>query len=634
MKRWDLLAEILVGLVAVLALAAAARAEELPPGALVRLGTNALRHSHTVSAVGFSADGKRLVSASWDKTARVWESPGGREICRFAGHKDGASAAAISPDGTLCASGDMNRATFLWDATTGKGIHRVQDNENTVFWLRFSADGKRLIWASGKAVRIWDVATWREERQIAVEEGVRPVVLSPDGKTLAVGCERGAVRIYRIEDGALVKSLEGHLKAVFGLAFNEDGSRLVSGASDSTIRLWDVAGGAQLQSVEVPEHWVRPVVFLDGGKTFAAAIQDGTVRTWDCATGKEKAVLSATVRSDLWVMAMAVSPDGKTLATAGTEKAIRLWDAKTLSPIGPAGHAAELSSAAFIDGGKRIATASDDGLINVWNADDGKCIGHLGVGAKVGAHVAASLDGKRVAVCSENPSLEIFDGAKLTRDVNVNDRRVTMHGIAMSGDGALLAVALRHDTIRVIEAATGRERFAVKIDPRQYAEVPLAFSADGKLLAIGSGDPDVKAVTLLETAGGTQMARLQAQSGGNHSLAFSPDGRRLAVACRGKPIQLWDVDSGKPRGVIEGDGDAGTCVAISPDGKWIAAGGGPDAPTVRVWALSSGKMVKKLAGHQGWLKQVEFSPDSKKLLSASEDTTAMVWDVSGLNDEP
>jgi GAF domain-containing protein len=180
----------------------------------------------------------------------------------------------------------------------------------------------------------------------------------------------------------------------------------------------------------------------------------------------------------------------------------------------------------------------------------------------------------------------------------------------------------------VIDGPTGAERFAVKINPRQFAEVPLAFSADGKLLAIGSGDPDVKIVTLLETDAGRQVGRIETASGGNYSLAFSPDGMTLAVACRGKPIQLFEVASGGFRASVEGDGDAGTCVAFSPDGRWIAAGGGPDRPTVRVWSLPSGKLVKKFVGHKGWLKQVIFSPDSKRVLSASEDTNALLWDVT------
>lgn len=633
MRRLILSTTCILSFLGIAAVAVAARGDDiepLPPGAVSRMGTDALRHSHTVSALGFSGDGKRLISASWDKTARVWDVATGREICRFAGHKDGVSAAAISPDAALAASGDMNRTTVLWDARTGKEIHRVVDNDNTVFWLRFSADGKRLVWSSGKAVRIWDAANWREERRIELEEGIRPVVLSPDGATLAVGCESGKIRMFNINDGSLAKTLEGHAKNLYSLAFNLDGSRLVSGAADKTVRIWDAATGAQLQSLDLPDHWVGPVLFMNEGKSFAAGIQDGTVRFFETASGKEAATLQATLRHDFWVMTMALSPDGKILATAGTERAIRLWDAKTLSPIGPAGHGAELTSAAFLDGGKTVATASQDGLVGLWNAENGQPIGHLGAGVKIGVHVAASLDGKRVAISTENPSLEIFNSAVHKREINVTDHLIAMHELAMSSDGRLIAVALRHDTVRVIDARTGTDRFAVKINPRQFAEVPLAFSTDGKLLAIGSGDPDVKMVTLLETGAGRQVSRIETASGGDYSLAFSPDDMTLAVACRGKPIQLFEVASGGFRGSIAGDGDAGTCVTFSPDGRWIAAGGGPDQPTVRVWSLPSGKLVKKFVGHKGWLKQVVFSPDSKRLLSASEDTTALLWDVSNL----
>jgi WD40 repeat protein len=320
----------MLAVVAALAISAAALADEaLPAGALARLGTNAFRHQHTVSALQFSADGKLLVSASWDKTARVWEVASGREVCRFGGHKEGASAVAISADCRLAASGDMKRNTVLWDALTGKEIHRTSDNENTVFWLRFSADGKRLIWSAGKKVRVWDVANWREERQIGMGDGVRPVVLAPDGRTLAAGCENGAIKIHNIDDGSLVKTLEGHSKMVFGLAYSADGRRLLSGAGDGEARLWDVESGATLHAVKAPDHWVRPVVFLQGGKQFTAAGQDGTVWIWNCESGQQEGQLQVSARSDLWVMAMAVSPDGQTLATAGREMAIRLWETKT-----------------------------------------------------------------------------------------------------------------------------------------------------------------------------------------------------------------------------------------------------------------------------------------------------------------
>src|SRR3954447_23021498 len=132
MRRWDLVIELLLGAVGLAAWAAAAHAEDLPAGAVARLGTTAFRHGHTVSALAWSADGTLLISASWDRTARVWDAATGREISRFT-HADGATAAAVSPDGRLAVSGDMKRTAVLWDARTGNELHRTVDGENTVF---------------------------------------------------------------------------------------------------------------------------------------------------------------------------------------------------------------------------------------------------------------------------------------------------------------------------------------------------------------------------------------------------------------------------------------------------------------------------------------------------------------------
>jgi WD40 repeat protein len=634
--RWDILAIGALVVMAMAALAAATRADDqpLPEGAVARLGSHAFRHDHTVSALAFSADGKRLASASWDKTARVWDVETGRELCRFAGHKEGASAVALSPDGALAASGDMKRATVLWDAKTGREIHRTADNQNTVFWLRFTADGKRLVWCAGKSVRVWNVAQWREERQIAAGEQVRPVVLSPDGATLAVGCEHGSIKIYRLDDGSLVKSIDGPDKMVFGLACSPDGKRLLAGTANGDVRVHDAATGELIHSVAVPDHWVRPVAWIDGGNRFAAAGQDGTLWTFDAQSGRETGRIPVATRGDFWVMAMAVSPDGKTLATCGTEKAIRLWDAGTLAPLGPpaalAGHTHEIGSIAFVDGGEAVATASEDGLVNVWEAASGRKLGQLGDRRLVGASLAASADGSIVAVASEKPSLDVFD-ARARKLIGVfADRLVAMHAVAVSPDGSLVAVAQRHDTVRVLETRSGIERCVVKFNPRQYADVPLAFSPDGRSLAIGSGDPDKKFVGLVDTTSGALLAELPGRAEGYHALAFAPDGLTLAVSRRGAPIQLVEVTTGKVRGAIEGDTDAGTCAAYSPDGRLIAAGGGPDKPTVRVWSVATGKLLAKFVGHNGWLKQVAFSPDSSRLASASEDTTAVVWDVASL----
>jgi hypothetical protein len=102
----------------------------------------------------------------------------------------------------------------------------------------------------------------------------------------------------------------------------------------------------------------------------------------------------------------------------------------------------------------------------------------------------------------------------------------------------------------------------------------------------------------------------------------------LAIAAWGKPIELWEVATARRRATIHGDTDAGTCISLSPNGRYLAAGGGPDKPTIRIWQLPSGKMIAKFHGHKDWLKRVAWAPDSSKLLSCGGDTTAYVWDVA------
>jgi hypothetical protein len=252
--------------------------------------------------------------------------------------------------------------------------------------------------------------------------------------------------------------------------------------------------------------------------------------------------------------------------------------------------------------------------------------------------IAADRAGKRFVVSNEDPTLTVFDGATLRPLARVTDRLVAMHNVAMSADGSLLAAVERHATVRVIDAKTGGERCRIAINPRMYAEVPVAVSPDGRLVAVGSGDPDREkdVVRLFDSSNAGEVKVLGVGAGSrlnasaNGALAFSADGNMLAVAAWGRPIELWEVSTGRRREKLAGDGDAGTCVAFSPDGRFLAAGGGPDKPAVRVWDLMGGKMVAKfVGGHRDWLKRVAWSPDSSRVVSCGAETVAYVWDVAG-----
>ena len=113
------------------------------------------------------------------------------------------------------------------------------------------------------------------------------------------------------------------------------------------------------------------------------------------------------------------------------------------------------------------------------------------------------------------------------------------------------------------------------------------------------------------------------------SVAFSPDGTRLASGSSGGGVRLWDVASGEPTATLEGHTEPVWSVAFSPDGTRLASGSSGGG--VRLWDVASGKPITTLEGHTSWVLSVAFSPDGTRLASGSGDGTILLWGVEWRN---
>ena len=155
----------------------------------------------------------------------------------------------------------------------------------------------------------------------------------------------------------------------------------------------------------------------------------------------------------------------------------------------------------------------------------------------------------------------------------------------------------------------------------------VAYSPDGRRIASGSWDETVR---VWDAESGTELAVLRGHKSFVESVTYSPDGRRIASGSgswdgKDSTVRVWDAESGAELAVLRGHEDSVRSVTYSPDGRRIASGSADE--TVRIWDAETGAELAVLRGHEGWVSSVTYSPDGWRIASGSSDQTVRVWDA-------
>ena len=234
--------------------------------------------------------------------------------------------------------------------------------------------------------------------------------------------------------------------------------------------------------------------------------------------------------------------------------------------------------------------------------------------------VAFSPDGKMLASGSCDKTIKLWDAATGREIRALAGHRDAVSSVAFCPDGRTLASGSWDRDIKLWDLAAGVELATLKRHRRLVHSV--AFSPDGKMLASGANDKTVK---LWDVAARREVATLSGHKGPVNSVAFSPDGQMLASAAWDKTVALWNLPARRAVSALRDHTNFVRCVAFSPDGKMLASGANDH--TVRLWDLPTGRVVHTLAGRTWDVVSLAFSPDGKLLASAAADCHVRLWEV-------
>jgi WD40 repeat protein len=598
---------------------------------LNRLKVVMIGHAWGVSHADFSPDGGRIITASPDTTARVWEAGTGKPILVLAGHELALTSAVYSHQGTHIATTSNDGTVRIWEAGSGRQLTLIRGHARQVESVDFSPDGRRIVTAStDRTARVWETGSGK---QLAVLTGhtaaVTTAKYSPDGLRIATAAAELAglssdntARVWDAATGKQIAVLAGHTNGVVDIAFSSDGTRVVTAAadpsgrsSDHTARIWDAATGRQIAVLTGHTDAAVSARFSPDGRQIVTASRDNTARLWDGVTGKELTVLrghSGPVRSACY------SPDGKLIVTASNDATARLWDSATGGEIAVlAGHNAAVSSAKFSPDGAHVLTTSDDATARIWSiaASQPPVITKQ---TELVSSVGFSPDGTLI-VLTVGKAAHVLD-AKSGREIAVlTGHTDAVSQAAFSRDGTRIVTASADKTARVWEVPSGRQ-IAV-LAGHAGSVLDAAFDAEGLRIVTASDDRTAR-IWLAGTR--KQIAILEGHSGEVTSAAFSMDGRRIVTSDE-EAARLWDAATTARLSVIlvPTEKRGVSRAALSPDGSRVVTAG---HNTARLWDAATGNEVATLAGHHRDVTTVEFSRDGSRILT-SGDRTARVWDA-------
>lgn len=521
----------------------------------LQLGTEVWTDSKASGhCVAYSPDGTKIATGGSFGTITLYESGKGNSLVQLKGHKRAVHDLSFRPDGRYLISASRDGSARLWNVENHTQAGLVEGLVD-VRRANYSPNGSQLVlglYTGTSIVYRQDAESLIETDRFAEAAPVGALRFTPDGQSIAVSYVDRSIKLLNSKTLGVTREIHGHNGNTYDVSFDSEGTRMASTGEDGHVRVWNLSNLVnpdQSRRHELPgPHFVDSAFLLDSNRVVLALGENtnrgGTpsefaAKVYD--VNSQKFLNSYTGHQD-WLTCLSLDPRQRWIATGSRDKTVRLFDLHNRDLLHKLeGHSDVILAIAALENGQAIATISADGTMKLWNTQTGTSITQWTLPEQTN-RLAAQACSSFVATANRSGIISLWREGSLIPVATTRIAIGEIQRLCFDPTGNILTGATRDGKIQLWDVARllkgDSTPLAILLGHTESVS-SIAFTPDGSRLASCSTD---RTVRLWDVQSQEEVLSLRAETSARSQVLFSGDGKRL-LCVNQNIINEWTADS-------------------------------------------------------------------------------------------